>query len=150
MLSVFICALYKMQTKLCLLMLYLDISDCGLADPFRMLKEGQIYREDPGRGQWSGHGSVSKTIGPESLFLALAPAAQATETLWESEAWSESPQQYCTLCVAASSPWAGVTAERRAEEGNCCLTTIMGSLKYIHTQILSGKNSVVQSQIWLQ
>lgn len=75
---------------------------------------------------WLGHDSVSKTIRPESLFPGSAPAARVTETLGESEAWGESLQQYCTLCVAASSRGAGVTAERRAEEGNCCL---MGSFK---------------------
>lgn len=44
------CAL-KIQTKLCLLMLYAIDENTKVADPFRTQQEGQIYREDPGRGR---------------------------------------------------------------------------------------------------
>lgn len=63
----------------------------------------------------------------------LAPAAGATQTLRESETWSESPRRYCALCATAWSLWAGVTAEWRKAEANCCLNTDGSSAAFVFT-----------------
>lgn len=124
---------YKLLYRLRLLVLYKHISDwcvlngnkgCG---PISNTTGGLNLQRSSRQRAWLGHGSVSKTIGPWEFVSS--PDSSGYWNAEESEAWGETPQQYCTLCVTASSLWAGVTAERRAEKGNCCLTTIMGSLK---------------------
>lgn len=79
--------------------------------------------------------NLQKTVKPlrENLFKALAPATCATQTLRESETWSESPQRYCALWAAASSLWAGVTAEWRKSEANCCLNREGSSTAFMFT-----------------
>lgn len=88
----------------------------------------------------------------ENLFKALAPAACATQTLRESETWSESPQRYCALCAAASSLWAGGTAEWRKAEANCCLNTEGSSTAFMfpvrHGEDMDTFLNVAQENLW--
>lgn len=73
----------------------------------------------------------------ENSFKALAPAACVTQTLRESETWSESPQRYCALWAAASSLWAGVTAEWGKAEANCCLNPEGSSTAFMEKHLPS-------------
>lgn len=108
-LSVYKCAYYNFFITINgLLMLYKHVRLVSLHGSTkvtdRLNKGGLNLRRSSRQRAWLGHGSLSKTIRPGSLFPASAPAARVTEALRESEAWGENPQQYCTLCVAASSP----------------------------------------------
>lgn len=81
--------------------------------------------------------------------FCLKAVAGLTQTLRECETWRESPQRYYALCVAASSLWAGVTAERRKEEANCCPK--MEGLSKIYTYSPTWKRrapNVAQENLW--
>lgn len=77
----------------------------------------------------------SKSSGLKVCFLS--GRLKLPKTLGESKAWSESPQQYCTLCAAAPSPSSRCNSWER---GNCCLSSIVGPLgPFMHKSFHGAK-----------